>query len=47
MHFDIAEVIRQNQQKQPKSIIIGNGKRVVLPGESEEEIEPSESGADS
>ena len=26
MHFDIVEAIRQKQQKQPKSIIISNGK---------------------
>jgi hypothetical protein len=42
MNFDIAEIIRQKQQKQPKSIIIGNGKRVILPGNPEEEIEPEE-----
>lgn len=42
MHFDIVEAIRQKQQKQPKSIIISNGKVVVLPGEPEEEVDPSE-----
>ena len=42
MHFDIVEAIRQKQQKQPKSIIISNGKVVVLPGEPGEEGDPSE-----
>lgn len=41
MNFDIAEIIRQKQQKQPKSIVMENGKRIILPGEPEEEIEPS------
>jgi hypothetical protein len=42
MHFDIVEAIRQKQQRQPKSIIICNGKVVVLPAEPEEEVDPSE-----
>lgn len=42
MNFDIAEIIRQKQQKQPKSIVLENGKRIIIPGEPEEEIEPSE-----
>ena len=42
MHFDIAEAIRQKQQKQLKRIIIGNGKVVVLPGEPEDDVAPSE-----
>jgi hypothetical protein len=40
MNFDIAEIIRQKQQRQPKSIIIGNGKRVIIPGDPEEEDAP-------
>lgn len=42
MHFDINEAIRRKQQKQPKTIVIPNGKVVVLPGELGEEIDPSE-----
>jgi hypothetical protein len=42
MHFDIAEIIRQKQQKQPKSIIIPNGKVVILPAGPEEEVDPPE-----
>ncbi len=30
MHFDIAEVIRQKQQKQPRTISIENGKQVEI-----------------
>jgi hypothetical protein len=30
MHFDIAEVIRQKQQKQPREIRTENGKVVVI-----------------
>jgi hypothetical protein len=40
MNFDIAEIIRQKQQKQPKSVIIGNGRRLILPGEPEAEDAP-------
>lgn len=39
INIDIAEVIRQKQQKQPKSITIVNGKLVVIP---DEDIDPSE-----
>jgi len=42
MHFDIVEIIRQKQQKQPKKIVIGNGKTVILPGTPGEESDPSE-----
>ncbi len=30
MHFDIAEIIRQKQQKQPRTISIENGKQVEI-----------------
>lgn len=44
MHFDINEMIRQKQQKQPKTVILPNGKVVVLPGGPGEEVDPSEIG---
>ena len=45
MNFDIEEIIRQKQQRQPKRIVIPNGDVVILPQFGEDES-PSESSDD-
>ena len=40
MNFDINEIIRQKQLKQPAKIVIRNGEVVELPEDPEEEVDP-------